>query len=87
MIGNGFKLKDESSTLDVRKGCLEALEQVVQGSCGCPIPASAQGQMGWCPEQPCLALSVPMVGARNYMILKFPSNPNHSMVCDSRKVH
>lgn len=32
VIGNGFKLRDERSGLDVRKGCLEdseALEQVV----------------------------------------------------------
>lgn len=48
VIGNGFKLKDERSRLDVWKGCLEdseAREQVVQRSWGCPIPESAQGRL------------------------------------------
>jgi len=30
----------------------EALEQVVQRSCGCPLPGSVQGQAGWGFEQP-----------------------------------
>ena len=30
----------------------EALEQVSQRSCGCPIPGSVQGQAGWGFEQP-----------------------------------
>ncbi len=29
----------------------EALEQVTQGSCGCPIPGDVQGQAGWGPGQ------------------------------------
>jgi len=30
----------------------EALAQVAQRSCGCPLPGSVQGQVGWGFEQP-----------------------------------
>ena len=36
----------------------EALEQVAQGSCGCPLPGSVQGQVGWGFEQPGLVEGV-----------------------------
>lgn len=66
VIGNGFELKNEKSRLDVRKGCLEhseALARVVWRSCGYLIPESAQGQIGWGPEQPGL-VSMVEVGTR-----------------------
>ena len=37
----------------------EALAQVGQGSCGCPIPGSVQGQAGWGLEEPDLVEGVP----------------------------
>lgn len=39
----------------------EALEQIVQRSCGCPIPGGVQGQAAWNSEQPGLVESVPAV--------------------------
>jgi len=46
----------------------EALAQVAQRSCGCPLPGSVQGQVGWGSEQPGLGEDVPAhgrgVGAR-----------------------
>ena len=46
----------------------EALEQVAQRGCGCPIPGRVQGQVGWVFEQPGLVEGVPAhgmgVGAR-----------------------
>jgi len=30
----------------------ETLAQVAQRSCGCPLPGSVQGQVGWSSEQP-----------------------------------
>ena len=40
----------------------EALAQVAQRSCGCPLPASVQGQVGWSSEQPGLVEDVPAHG-------------------------
>ena len=40
----------------------EALEQVAQRSCGCPLPGSVQGQVGWGFEQPDLVADVPAHG-------------------------
>jgi len=40
----------------------EALEQVSQGSCGCPHPGSAPGQIVWGFEQPNLVEGVPAHG-------------------------
>ena len=37
----------------------EALEQVAQRDCGCPISGSVQGQVGWGFEQPGLMEGVP----------------------------
>jgi len=40
----------------------EALKHVAQRICGCPIPASVQGQLGWGFEQPCLVEGAPAYG-------------------------
>ena len=40
----------------------EALAQVAQRNCGCPLPGSAQGQVGWAFEQPGLVEGVPAHG-------------------------
>ena len=40
----------------------EALEQVAQRSCGCPVPGSVQGQVGRGFEQPGLVEVVPAHG-------------------------
>ena len=40
----------------------EALAHVAQRSCGCPLPGSAQGQVGWSSEQPGLVEDVPADG-------------------------
>jgi len=37
----------------------EALAQVAQRSCGCPLPGSVRGQAGWGFEQPGLVEGVP----------------------------
>jgi len=41
----------------------EALAQVAQRSCGCPLPGSVQGQAGWGFEQPGLVEGVPNYGS------------------------
>jgi len=40
----------------------EALAQVTQRSCGCPLPDRVQGQLGWGWEQPGLVEGVPARG-------------------------
>jgi len=40
----------------------EAQEQVAQRSCGCPLPGSVQGQVGWSSVQPGLVEDVPAHG-------------------------
>ncbi|KAK4810947.1 hypothetical protein QYF61_013356 [Mycteria americana] len=56
--GNSFKLKEGRCRLDIRNRVFfyneggETLEQVAQRSCGCSIPGSVQGQVGWGFEQP-----------------------------------
>ncbi|GAB0193696.1 hypothetical protein GRJ2_001834900 [Grus japonensis] len=61
--GNGFKLKEGRFRLDILydEGG-EALEQVAQRGCGCPIPGSVQGQVGWGFGQPGLVAGVPAHG-------------------------
>jgi len=59
----------------------EALAQVAQRSCGCPLPGSVQSHTGWGFEQPGLVDRVPACGRGwNQMIFKVPSNPNHSVM-------
>jgi len=55
--GNGFKVKQEIFTLNVRKKFFysegdEALEQVSQRDCGCSMSGGTQGQGGSGPGQP-----------------------------------
>jgi len=63
---NGFKLKEGKFRLDIRKKLHyeggEALAQVAQRSCGCPLPGSVQGQVGWGFEQPGVVEDVPAHG-------------------------
>lgn len=40
----------------------EVLAQAAQRGCGCPIPGGVQGQVGWGPGQPGLALNVEVSG-------------------------
>jgi len=40
----------------------EALAQVAQRSCGCPLLGRAQGQVGWSSEHPGLVEDVPADG-------------------------
>ena len=40
----------------------ETLAQVAQRSSGCPLPGSAQGQVGWSSELPGLVEAVPADG-------------------------
>jgi len=40
----------------------EALAQVAQRSCGCPLPGSVQGQVGWGFERPGLVEGAPAHG-------------------------
>ena len=63
--GNGFKLKEGSLWLGVRKKFFsvksgEALEQVAQRCDGCALPGNIQGQAGWGSEQLDLAVGVPV---------------------------
>ena len=63
--GNSFKLEEGrfslgEEVLHCEGG--EALEQVAQRGCGCPIPGSVQGQAGWGFEQPGLVEGVPAHG-------------------------
>ncbi|KAK4823933.1 hypothetical protein QYF61_008319 [Mycteria americana] len=48
--GTGFKRKEGRFRLDIRKKKITRV--VVQRSCGCSIPGSVQGQVGWGFEQP-----------------------------------
>lgn len=50
----------------------EAMAEVGQKGCGCPIPRRVKDQVGWCPEQPGLMGGNPVhgivVGIRLYLM-------------------
>lgn len=63
-------IKESRFTLGNRKKILpceagEALEQVVQGICGCHVPGIVQGQVGWSCDEPALVKGVPHRGIAN----------------------
>ena len=66
----------------------ETPKQAAQRSCGCPIPRSAQDQVGWGFGQPGLVGGVPaMAGGWNKVISKVPSNPNHLVILWSFEIY
>lgn len=56
------------------------MEQFAQRGAQCPIPEKIQGFVGWSSEQPDVVVEVPgHCRGLDKMILKVPSNPNHSI--------
>jgi len=47
-----------------QQGFVKGMEQVSQRSCGCPLPGSVQGLVGWSSEQPGLVEDVTAHGRR-----------------------
>jgi len=77
--GNSFKPKGGTSRLDARKKFFTQREvrrwHCCPESCGCPIPAGAQGQAGWGPVQTELVEGIqPIAGGWNWVGFKVPLN-------------
>jgi len=59
---------------------------IAQRGCGCPVPGSVQGQVGWGSGQPSLVLHMkgggPDCGKEGwrFMTLEVPFNPGHSVI-------
>jgi len=68
-----FRLDARKKFFTVR---VDALEQVAQRGCGCPLPGSIQGQAGWGFVQPGLERGVPLFSRG----LEPSSNLNHSVI-------
>jgi len=59
----------------------DALEQVAQGGCGCPIPGGIQGQAGCGSGQPGLVVGDPAYSRGLKLdITAVLSNPGHSVI-------
>ena len=59
----------------------EAVAQVAQGGCGCPIPAGIQGQAGCGSGQPGLQVGdLHTAGGWNWMSTVSLCNPGHSVI-------
>jgi len=56
-----MEIRSKEEILHYESG--EALAQVAQRSCGCPISGSVQGRIGWGFEQPGLVEGVPARGS------------------------
>jgi len=58
------KAKQSEGPLNMRRlrGDPKHSDSVAQRSCGCPLPGSVQGQVGWSSEQPGLVEDVPAYG-------------------------
>ena len=60
-----------------QRGLNGVVQPTAQGSCVCPIPGGAQGQVGWGPGQPDLVGGSPAHGRGWHWVgFKVPSNPN-----------
>lgn len=82
MIGHGAMALDGRFRLDVKKNFTQRVvknEQVVQRDCAC---TSLKGQVGCGPDEPHPSEWHPCPWQRHwdFMILKVPSNPNHSII-------